>query len=107
MLVVHSPVSLNVTQSGASTRWAALRLVSGSCSRNPAALKGYHSAWLAPDPDLAEIEADRLVYEAGLGATVEEIEKPVLVRSIADIRERMATWGVDLPPFSHPKMGTF
>lgn len=70
-------------------------------------LKGYHSAWLAPDPDMAEIEADRIVYEAGLGATVEEIERPVLVSSIASIRERMATWGVDLPPFSHPKIGTF
>lgn len=70
-------------------------------------LKGYHSAWLAPDPDMAEIEADRIVYEAGLGATIEEVEKPVLVKSIASIRQRMATWGVELPQFSHPKIGTF
>ena len=70
-------------------------------------LKGYHSAWLAPDPDTAEIEADRIVYEAGLGATVEEVEKPVLVKSVSSIRQRMATWGIEVPQFSHPKIGTF
>lgn len=69
-------------------------------------LKGYHSSWLAPDPDLSEIESDRLVYEAGLGATVEEAEIPILVKSLADIRARMSTWGIDLPKFSHPKIGT-
>ncbi|MDW3212696.1 MAG: ferritin-like domain-containing protein [Ilumatobacteraceae bacterium] len=70
-------------------------------------LKGYHSAWLAPDPDLSEIEADRIVYEAGLGATVEELELPILTESVAGIRDRMRGWGIELPPFHHPKTGTF
>lgn len=70
-------------------------------------LKGYHSSWLAPDPDISEITADRIVYEAGLGATIEEIEKPVLVKSVAAIRDRMRGWGVELPEFSHPKIGRF
>lgn len=70
-------------------------------------LKGYHSSWLAPNPDIAEIAADRLVYEAGLGATVEEVEKPVLVTSVAGIRERMRGWGIELPMFEHPRVGRF
>jgi len=71
-------------------------------------LQGYHSSWLAPVPDSAEIATDRLVYEAGLGATVEEVEKPVFKKSVADIRKRMQTeWGIELPEFNHPKMGTF
>ena len=71
-------------------------------------LQGYHSSWLAPIPDSAEVASDRLVYEAGLGATVEEVEKPVMSSSVAAIRERMLTeWGVELPMFSHPKMRTF
>lgn len=71
-------------------------------------LKGYHSSWLAPVPDDAEIAGDRLVYQAGLGATVEEVEKPVLVQSVGAIRDRMRSeWGIELPLFDHPKMGRF
>jgi hypothetical protein len=70
-------------------------------------LRGYHSSWLAPNPDIAEIDGDRIVYEAGLGATVEGVEKPVLVQSVADIRERMRSWGVEIPMFDHPKIGRF
>ena len=71
-------------------------------------LKGYHSSWLAPVPDDAEIAGDRIVYEVGLGATIEDVEKPVLVQSVAAIRDRMrSAWGIELPSFSHPKMGTF
>jgi hypothetical protein len=70
-------------------------------------LKGYHSTWLAPSPNLAEIETDRLVYEAGLGATIEEMEKPVMAKSVAGFRDRMRGWGIEIPMFEHPKMGTF
>lgn len=70
-------------------------------------LKGYHSSWLSPNPDITEIEADRIVYEAGLGATVEEVEIPILIESVSAIRERMRTWGIELPEFEHPKMGRF
>ncbi len=71
-------------------------------------LNGYHSAWLAPEnpASLAEMAADRVTYEAGLGATVEEAEKPVFIATVQRIRERMQALGITLPPFTHPKLGT-
>lgn len=71
-------------------------------------LNGYHSAWLAPEnpASLAEMEADRLTYEAGLGATVEEAEKPIFIETLKRVRDRMRDLGIDLPSFSHPKLGT-
>lgn len=70
-------------------------------------LNGYHSSWLAPEnpASRAEVEADRITYEAGLGATVEEVEKPVFVATVQRIREQMKSLGINLPPFSHPKLG--
>ncbi len=70
-------------------------------------LNGYHSAWLGPDTPATrnETAADRLTYEAGLGATVEELEKPVFVKSIKRIRRRMQQdWGLTLKQFTHPKI---
>ena len=72
-------------------------------------MNGYHSSWLAPDSpaSLAEMRADRLTWEAGLGATVEELEKPVFVGTVQRIRERMKPWGINLPLFRHRKIGEF
>jgi len=72
-------------------------------------LNGYHSAWLASDSPAtrSEVEADRVTYEAGLGATVEEQEKPVFIATVRRIREQMLPLGIHLPAFSHPKLGTF
>lgn len=70
-------------------------------------LNGYHSSWLAPDSASAraETEVDRLTWEAGLGATVEELEKPVFVASVGRIRQQMIdSWGIKLPMFRHPKI---
>jgi hypothetical protein len=71
-------------------------------------LNGYHSSWLAPEnpASLAEIEADRITYEAGLGSTVEEAEKPVFIATVQRIRDQMKPLGIHLPLFSHPKLGT-
>jgi hypothetical protein len=68
-------------------------------------MNGYHSSWLAPDSEAArgEIEADRLTWEAGLGATVEELERPVFVASVRNIRRRLAPFGIDIPMFTHAK----
>ena len=69
-------------------------------------LNGYHSSWLAPETpaSAAEVEVDRLTWEAGLGATTEELEKPVFLKSIAVMRERMAAdWGLEIPMFRHRK----
>lgn len=72
-------------------------------------LNGYHSAWLAPvTPSTAiEMAHDRLTWEAGLGAIVEELEKPVFAASIARIRSQMkSAWGIDIPMFRHHKFAT-
>ena len=68
-------------------------------------LNGYHSAWLAPENPASrqEVEADRLTYEAGLGATIEEVERPVFVDSVKRVRARMDAWGITLPPFTPPE----
>ena len=69
-------------------------------------LNGYHSAWLAPDnpASAAEMEVDRVTWEAGLGATTEQLEKPVFLASIANMRRRMREdWGIDIPMFTHRK----
>lgn len=70
-------------------------------------LNGYHSAWLAPDnpASLAEIEADELTHRAGLGATIEALEKPVFIESVQRIRKQMTPWGFTLKTFHHPKLG--
>ena len=70
-------------------------------------LNGYHSSWLAPDnpASAAEVEVDRLTWEAGLGATTEELEKPIFLKSIADMRRRMKeAWDLDVPMFTHRKI---
>ena len=71
-------------------------------------LNGYHSSWLAPDnpASRSEVEADRVAYEAGLGSTIEELEKPIFIATVQRIREQMRPLGINLPPFSHPKLGT-
>jgi len=71
-------------------------------------LNGYHSSWLAPDSPAsrAEVEADQLTYQAGLGSTIEEVEKPIFIATIQRIRKQMAGLGIRLPAFSHPKLGT-
>jgi hypothetical protein len=71
-------------------------------------LNGYQESWLAPDTAQAreEIEADRITYEAGLGATIERLQKPVFIGSVQRIRRLMEPWGFTLKPFSHPKLGT-
>jgi hypothetical protein len=70
-------------------------------------LTGYRVPWLAPDSEAAraEMAADRLCWEAGLGATVEEMEKPMFVATMQRIRERMRPWGITLPMFQHARIG--
>lgn len=70
-------------------------------------LKGHHHPWLRPDTPTsrAEMEAFRLTHEAGLGASIEELEKPVFVDTIARIRRRVKNWGITLRSFHHPRLG--
>ncbi|MBT6277103.1 MAG: ferritin-like domain-containing protein [Chromatiales bacterium] len=70
-------------------------------------MNGYHNSWLAPDSPAAqaEVDADRITYEAGLGASIESEEKPVFIATIQRLRRRMRKWGIELPAFEHPKLG--
>ena len=72
-------------------------------------MNGYHSSWLAQDDSeatRADVECDRITCEAGLGSTIEDLEKPIFVASVQRIREQMRAWGCELPPFHHPRTGT-
>ncbi len=71
-------------------------------------LTGYRVPWLAPDSEAAraEMAADRICVEAGLGATVEEQEKPIFVATMQRIRAQMAAMGMTLPMFRHDRIGT-
>lgn len=68
---------------------------------------GYHHSWLKPvsADSRAEVEAMEITAEAGLGASTEDLEKPILVDSMAKIRARMRDWGFTLKMFEHPKLG--
>lgn len=72
-------------------------------------LTGYRVPWMAADSEATRIEneIDRLTWEAGLGATVEEAEKPVFVSCVQRVRRKFAGIGIDLPMFHHPKIGEF
>ena len=72
-------------------------------------LTGYRVPWMAaPSPNTdEENRIDRLTREAGLGASVEEEEKPVFVACVQRVRARFAELGLDIPQFHHARIGTF
>ena len=72
-------------------------------------LAGYRVPWLAPDSPITaeENRIDRLTCAAGLGAQLEEDEKPVFTATMRRVRERFKGLGIDVPMFTHPKLGTF
>jgi hypothetical protein len=69
-------------------------------------LAGYRNTWLLPaearEPLLA---AEALTAEHGLGASTVAQEKAVLRATLAQVRERLAMWGVTLAPLDHPELG--
>lgn len=71
--------------------------------------RGYRNLWLAlegGDATPAEIDADRISCEAGLGGSTPEDETRVFPEFLRKIRARMAPWGVTIPFFEHPRLGT-
>jgi hypothetical protein len=72
-------------------------------------LNGYRVPWLAPDSPMTadENRIDRLTCEAGLGAQFEEDEKPIFTACVQRVRKRFHGLGIDIPMFTHPKLGTF
>ena len=70
--------------------------------------RGYRNLWLAlegGEATPAEIDADRISCEAGLGGSTPEDEMRVFPAFLRKIRKRMAPWGVDIPFFDHPRLG--
>jgi hypothetical protein len=72
-----------------------------------AILAGYRNTWLLPagsrDPWL---RAEAETAGAGLGASTAAQERSVLRATVAQVRERLAVWGVDLPGAAHPELGS-
>src|SRR5881397_1664526 len=70
--------------------------------------RGYRNLWLAIEGGSAtpaEIDADRISCEAGLGGNTPEDEMQVFPEFLNKIRKRMAPWGVNIPMFDHPRLG--
>ena len=70
--------------------------------------RGYRNLWLAIEGGSAtpaEIDADRISCEAGLGGNTPEDEMQVFPEFLRKIRKRMAPWGVNIPMFDHPRLG--
>ncbi len=68
-------------------------------------LAGYHCPWLR-NPESETAQAMALTAHAGLGAAPMEKEREILVRYLANVRQRLAQWGVELPPLHHSIIGT-
>lgn len=72
------------------------------------ALAGYHVPSLSRVIDSSTLdESARLVAEAGLGAVDSDSECRVFVEFYARARERLAGYGLQLPSFDHPRLGSF
>ena len=69
-------------------------------------LVGYRNSWLLP-PEAREplLAAEALTARNGLGASTVAQEKAVVRATLAQVRERLARWDVDLPVIDHPELG--
>jgi hypothetical protein len=70
-------------------------------------LRGYRNTWLLPDsPGRARLlEAEARTAAAGLGASTVDQEQRVVRATLAQVRERLATWDIALPIVEHPELG--
>lgn len=68
-------------------------------------LAGYHCPWLR-DPQSTTAQAIALTAHSGLGAAPMEQEREILIRYIANVRQRLGQWGIDLPALHHPSIGS-
>jgi len=82
--------------------------LTGECLIEQVEFRGYRNLWLAIEGGSAtpaEIEADRISCEAGLGGSTPEDEMAIFPDFLKKIRKRMAPYGVKLPLFDHPRLG--
>ena len=70
-------------------------------------LAGYRNTWLLPvtsrEPWLA---AEEETAQHGLGASTQAQERGILRATVAQVRERFASWNLVLPRIDHPDLGT-
>lgn len=70
-------------------------------------LKGYHCPWLAPEHAATEARADAITASAGLGAATRAAEEDTLATYVANVRAKLAEFGVAVPMFESNRMRTF
>src|SRR5207247_9552493 len=70
-------------------------------------LAGYRNTWLLTEKSREPwLAAEEETARAGLGASTAAQERSVLRATIAQVRERFATWKLEVPRVSHPELGT-
>ncbi len=70
-------------------------------------LAGYRNTWLLPEKSREPwLAAEEETARHGLGASTPGQERSVLRATIAQVRERLATWKLELPRVDHPELGT-
>jgi len=69
-------------------------------------LAGYRNTWLLPSGAREPLlTAEALTAEHGLGASTVAEEQAVVRATIAQVRDRLATWDIRLAPLDHPELG--
>jgi hypothetical protein len=69
-------------------------------------LAGYRNTWLLPAGSReAWLRAEAETAACGLGASTVAEERRVLRATVAQVRERLAVWGIELPRATHPELG--
>ena len=70
-------------------------------------LAGYRNTWLLPQESREPwLSAEAETARCGLGASTVAHERSVLRATVAQVRERFAVWGLELPCVTHPELGT-
>jgi hypothetical protein len=70
-------------------------------------LAGYRNTWLLPQQSREPwLGAEQETARHGLGASTLTQERGVLRATVAQVRERFASWALDLSPVHHPELGT-
>jgi hypothetical protein len=70
-------------------------------------LAGYRNTWLLPaGSGETWLRAEAETAARGLGASTVAQERSVLRATVAQVRERLAVWGIELPRATHPELGS-
>ena len=71
-----------------------------------AILAGYRNSWLLSMGSRATwLQAEAETAQHGLGASTEAQERSVLRATVAQVRERLVVWGIELPRVLHSELG--